>query len=290
MDKLKEKILVFGSTGMVGHIITLYLSELKKYNILNTSRSKLNNDTILLDVQDHQKVENLIHTTKPNIIINCVGVLIKESAQRPDKAVYLNSYFPHFLEWIGQQQNIKIVHLSTDCVFSGKKGGYCETDCKDGSGFYAESKALGEINNSKDLTIRTSFVGPELKMHGSGLFNWFIMQNNAISGYSDVYWTGFTTLEIAKAVDLLINQNLKGLYHLVPQEKISKYHLLELMKKIFNKQIDIKEDHSTKSDKSLINTRKDFQYPEKSYETMMKELYEWMKVHSLLYQHYPIKF
>ncbi|MBN1898916.1 MAG: NAD-dependent epimerase/dehydratase family protein [Spirochaetes bacterium] len=274
----KKKVIIFGSTGMAGHVLTRYLLSINKYDIINIAyRKKLNKETIIMDIQDIRAVRKIILKTKPDIIVNFIGILIKSSEERPDKAIYINSYFPHFLERMGKEYNIKIIHLSTDCVFSGKIGDYREMDKKDGEGWYARSKALGEILNEKDLTFRTSIVGPELKEEGEGLFHWFMNQKGVIWGHSQVYWTGVTTLELAKAIDAAIEQDLKGLYHLIPEKKISKYELLQLFKKIWNKNdVEIKEFRKIGEDKSLMNTRSDFKYKVKDYEPMLLELHEWM--------------
>lgn len=285
-----KKIMIFGSTGMAGHILTYYLLSLNKYKVINIShKRKLNKDSIIMDIMDIKAVKKLIKKKKPDIIVNFIGILIKASEQRPDKAIFINSYFPHFLDHFGGKLNIKIIHLSTDCVFSGKIGDYKEMEKKDGEGFYAQSKALGEIINNKDLTFRTSIVGPELKKDGEGLFHWFMYQKGIVKGHSKVYWTGITTLELAKAVDAAIEQDLKGLYHLIPKKKISKYELLLLFKQIWNrKNVRIGKFEKLGVDKSLTNSRKDFNYRVKDYREMLKELYEWMKNHPRLYKQYEI--
>jgi dTDP-4-dehydrorhamnose reductase len=122
-----------------------------------------------------------------------------------------------------------------------------------------------------------SIIGPEIRENATGLFHWFMIQKGEISGYSRVYWTGVTTLELAKAIDSAIDQNLTSLYHLVPKKKISKFALLNLIKEVWEKSIIIKKNDEPKHDKSLINTRKDFNYEIPDYQTMLMELYEWMK-------------
>jgi len=281
-----KRIMIFGSTGMAGHVVTTYLMSLNRYYVINIAhRFKLNDDTILLDVENKDKVKNIILDNSPEVIINCVGVLIKFSEHNPDEAIYINSYFPHYLERLGKENNIKIIHLSTDCVFSGKKGNYIENDLKDGEGFYAQSKALGEIVNDKDLTFRISIIGPELKGNGEGLFHWFMNQSGIINGYSKVFWSGITTLELAKAIDKAIEQDLVGLYHLTLGKKFSKFELLKLFKKVWKRSdIEILPSDIKKSDKSLIDTRKDFDFKVKDYEEMLNELYEWMIYHKDMYK------
>ena len=117
--------------------------------------------------------------------------------------------------------------------FSGKEGSYTEDSFKNGIGFYAQSKALGEVINTKDLTFRTSIIGPELKQNGIGLFHWFMNQSGDVSGYKEAFWSGVTTIELAKAIDQAIDQKLTGLYHLVNNNKISKYDLLDYINTVF---------------------------------------------------------
>ena len=159
----KKKILLLGATGMAGHVAYHYLNETNKYEIVDVVfRNKLTADSIVLDVTDKHATEELIKTVKPDIIVNCIGILIKGSRQHPDNAIYINAYFPHLLERLSSEINAKLIHISTDCVFSGKKGNYTEYDFRDADDVYGRSKALGEVENDRDLTIRTSIIGPEL--------------------------------------------------------------------------------------------------------------------------------
>ncbi len=274
-----RKILVIGVAGMLGHVVYEYLKTLSKYFMLNpTSQENNSPDIFLLDVRDQCKVEMYLRKVKPDVVINCVGVLIDESARNIEKAIRVNSLFPHHLSRMGFDLNYKLIHISTDCVFSGKAGSYLEDSFQDGSTIYARTKSLGEIVNKKDLTIRTSIIGPELKATGTGLFHWFFHQSGEIEGYENVFWTGVTTLELAKAIDSFIKQDIKGLFHFVPKEKISKYDLLNLFKKIWKKNdITIKPNDKKKSDKSLLNSRNDFKYPMKDYRNMLVELHDWME-------------
>ena len=147
--------MILGSTGLLGHMVFNYLESLNKYEIINVSRSRLNNKTIIINVENKRKVKKILIKEKPNIIVNCIGILIKESEEYPKRALYINGYFPKFLESVGKKLGYKLIHISTDCIFSGEKGGYSEQDHKDGKTVYAKTKALGEIINDKDLTIRT---------------------------------------------------------------------------------------------------------------------------------------
>jgi len=280
----KKKLLLLGATGMAGHIAYYYLNDLGKYEIANVVfRNKLTNDDILLDITDKSATEQLIRNMCPDIILNCVGVLIKDSKLHPDNAIYINAYFPHLLERLAAEVNARLIHISTDCVFSGKKGNYTETDVRDADDTYGKSKGLGEIINDKDLTIRTSIIGPELKENGEGLFHWFMHQKGDVNGYTEAFWGGVTTLELAKAIDVVIEQNTTGLIHLTNGEKIAKYDLLNLVKDIWKMgKITINPSHGKNIDKSLKKSER-FSYPVSSYKQMLIEQFEWMESKSRLY-------
>ena len=192
---MKTKILLLGSTGLIGHQVYNYLRLFDGYTLFNVAyRKKLTDDTVLLDIRNEQKLDELIFEIKPDYIINCVGILIDGAKNDPENAIFLNSYMPHHLEKIANQIDAKLIHISTDCVFSGKRGQYLENDEKDGSGTYAKTKALGEIVNDKHLTLRTSVVGPELKKDGEELFHWFMQQEGNIKGYTKAIWLCDTNL------------------------------------------------------------------------------------------------
>jgi dTDP-4-dehydrorhamnose reductase len=277
---MKSKVLILGSSGMAGHVIKSYLERTGKFNIFDVSRSnKYATPKFLIDITDFSALESIIQSNEFDYIINCVGILNQISEENPDVAILVNSYLPHFLEKITKSSKAKIIHLSTDCVFSGKRGNYIESDYKDGLGYYGQSKALGEISNNKDLTIRTSIIGPDLNVNGVGLFNWFINQKGKILGYSNAYWSGVTTIELAKFIsDLLIKRNsITGVIHLTNNSKISKYELLLLIKKVFNlSNITIEEYSKYHVDKSLVTTRQDFTFGVPSYETMIEEMKYWI--------------
>jgi dTDP-4-dehydrorhamnose reductase len=177
--------------------------------------------------------------------------------------------------------------MSTDCVFSGKTGGYSETSFRDGETFYDRSKALGELENNKDLTFRNSIIGPDMSERGIGLFNWFMKQEGQINGFTKAIWTGVTTLTLAKAMEQALKENLTGLYNLVNNEDISKFELLKLFNKYMkDDRIEILPSDKLSLDKSLINNRTDFSYNVPSYETMVAEMKEWIENHKNLYPHY----
>ncbi len=272
----KKKILLFGSGGMIGHMVLNYLIGTKQYEIIDVTRTnKISDNTRILDIMDKNATEKLVHDVSPDYIINCAGVLITGANKKPENAIYLNSYFPHQLSGLARLINAKLIHISTDCVFSGEKGNYTESDYKDGKDMYAKSKGLGEIVNDIDLTLRSSNIGPELDEAGEGLFNWFMHQKGEIKGFTNAYWSGVTTLVLAKAVHAAIDQNITGLYNLVNNDKISKYDLLLLLKEVFDRNdLIIQPYDNYKSDKSLVNSRTDFDYTIPSYHEMVVDMKE----------------
>lgn len=281
------KVLVLGAGGMAGHVVATYLTE-QGYDVSTVSaNNKLNVDTTLLDATDSAALTEYLTSNTFDVVVNCIGILIQQSETRKDLAAFLNSYLPHFLERFYQNSPTRIIHLSTDCVFSGKNAPYRENSPYDGDTYYDRSKALGEIMNDKDLTLRMSIIGPDMQEKGVGLFNWFYAQIGTINGYQKAIWNGITTIELAKGINAAIQQNLTGLYHLVPNENISKYDLLNLFVTVFSRtDISVEPETKTVLDKTLINTRTDFDYAIPSYPVMVSEMKEWIENHQDLYEHY----
>ena len=285
-----KKILVLGVNGMAGHVITNYLrSQQEDYEVIAVARTQsIIIPDVLLDVTDFEKLSNLIKNEKPDFIINAIGLLNEVAEKNPDLAILINSYLPHFLESVTRDTNYKVIHISTDCVFSGKKGGYIETDFKDGHGFYAQSKALGEIINNKDITLRTSIIGPEININGIGLFNWFMHQEGNVKGYTKAIWSGVTTFELAKAIKYVIDNDIKGLYHIGNNFAINKYDLLDLFKKYTDKNIELDSVDGLISNKSFIDTRNEFNYQIPSYDIMINEMINLIKNNKYLYSQYSL--
>lgn len=281
------RILVLGAGGMAGHVVATYLKE-SGYSVDTLSaKNRLDNNTMLMDVTNLDKLRLFLKNKDYDIVINCIGLLIKQSEERKDLATYLNSYLPHFLEEFYKNTNTKLIHLSTDCVFSGKNAPYDEKSQYDGELFYDRSKALGEIFNKKDLTFRMSIIGPDMQKNGIGLFNWFYAQTGKINGYTKTIWNGITTIELAKGIKSAIEQNLTGLYQLVPNSNISKYDLLKLfVKKFDRKDIKVSPSDGVIIDKTLINTRTDFKFSVLDYDSMIDEMKEWIFAHQDMYRHY----
>lgn len=281
------KILVLGATGMAGHTISIYLKE-AGHDVTAFSRRKFKYcNNINGDITDFSFLKNVIENGNYETVINAIGLLNQDAEDNKSRAVLLNSYLPHYLSDITRNMKTRIIHMSTDCVFSGKTGGYSETSFRDGATFYDRSKALGELENDKDLTFRNSIIGPDRNKNGVGLFNWFMKQDVQINGYTKALWTGVTTLTLAKAMERALEENLTGLYNLANNDVISKFNLLKLFnKQIRDEEISILPNDSVKVDKSLVNGRNDFSFVVPSYEQMVIEMKEWIENHKELYPHY----
>lgn len=282
-----KKVLLFGATGMAGHIAYYYLQDTGKYDIANVVyRTPLTEDSIIVDVANREAVAKVVRKVKPEIILNCIGVLIRGSKEHPDNAILINAYFPHLLKQLSDEVGARLIHISTDCVFSGKKGNYTEDDFRDADDVYGRSKALGEVINGKDLTIRTSIIGPELKKNGEGLFHWFMNQHGQVNGFKTAIWGGVTTLELAKAIDKTIEQQKTGLIQLSNGIGISKYDLLVLFKEFWNKQdVEILPYDANGVDKSIAKSGS-FEYVVPDYRLMLQEQAAWMNAHKELYMQY----
>lgn len=281
------KILVLGASGMAGHTIAIYMQEKQHEVVTFTRKPFLYTNNIVGDVKDINLLKAVIKEGYYDVVINCIGILNKNAEDNQSDAVFLNSFLPHYLVQITKETRTKIIHMSTDCVFSGEKGLYVENSFKDGETFYDRSKALGEINDTKNLTFRNSIIGPDMNKDGIGLFNWFMKQNSTIKGYSKAIWTGVTTLTLARAMEQAIYEDLTGLYHLVNNKCISKFELLNLFNRYFKSNgVYIIKDESICIDKSLINSRSDFLFEVPSYEEMVIDMHEWIVSHKDLYPHY----
>lgn len=285
------KILVIGASGMAGHMVHLYFHEKghSVYGIASNPNNKIPN-ILTIDLFDLKKVKELLESVEFDVIVNCAGLLNQVAESNPAKAIYINSFIPHWFANELIHTKTKFIHLSTDCVFSGNSGNYKENDFKDGDTVYDRSKGLGEVVNSKDLTLRQSIIGPEIRNVSIGLLDWFLNQKGEIKGYKNAIWNGITTLELAKGIEAALDFNISELYHLVSPEPISKNDLLNLFKKTFHKNdVTITPfDNKPITNKTLLDTRKNFPYKIKNYEEMLIDLYEWMKNHKEIYGKYHI--
>jgi dTDP-4-dehydrorhamnose reductase len=257
------KILVLGVTGMLGNVMFKYLSRNDRYDVYGSARSesaRRNFDHELagrivtgVDVENQDSLVRLFESVKPEVVINCVG-LIKQlaAADDPLAAIPINAMLPHRLAALCGVAGARLVHVSTDCVFSGQKGNYVESDPSDAKDLYGRSKYLGETRDAHTITLRTSIIGPELNGGAHALLGWFLSQEGMVSGYTRAIFSGLPTVELAKVVgDVVIPRpELFGLYHVAAQP-ISKFDLLTLIAEIYGKEIEIKAVDEPAIDRSL---------------------------------------
>lgn len=273
------RILVLGKNGMLGHVVYNYFKE-QGYTVYGTTQTT---DIVWDAYENLEGIEDIIKEVKPNAVINCIGILNQVCEANKPLAVKLNSLLPHYIDSLSEKYNFKFVHVSTDCIFEGTTGKYDETIPSDATSFYGRSKALGEIRNDRSVTLRTSIVGPDSNPKGIGLFQWFMKQENEVGGYSKVIWTGVTTIELAKQIEVAIKNNLTGLNHVVNNDFISKKDLLTLFKESFNKNIVINDNDTVVSEKTLVRTDKSYNFDVPSYKQMVEEMRTWVDNHKELY-------
>jgi len=257
------KILILGGSGMLGHkVYKIFKSEtkFKIYTSFRVPNLKKYEKYKIFDKQDclfscdvlfYKSLERKIKRIKPGVIINCIG-LTKPHVKDYVETIEINSCFPHRLAKTSQKIRAKLIHISTDCVFSGEKGCYSIEDNPDPIDLYGRSKLLGEVGYGKHLTIRTSMFGRELSSRFLFL-EWFLSQKTEITGFDKVFFSGLTTTEIANVLLKLVKRfpKVSGIIHLAG-ERISKYKLLCLLRKKYGKDMRIKRDSSFFCDRSLV--------------------------------------
>lgn len=276
---MSKKILILGANGMLGGSLHRYFSNTHN-TVVGTVRSELASKQLAnmgfsniikdIEVTNYQLLEDTISELKPDYVFNCIG-LIKQLSQSelPVSAIEINSLLPHKLAQICTKYGAKLIHFSTDCVFSGSVGGYVESSLPDAKDLYGRSKLLGEVDYDNHLTLRTSIIGHELNSNVS-LVDWFLSQSNSVKGFSQAIFSGLPTCYIAEFLDEYVigNSGLSGLYHL-SAEPIDKYSLLLLIKQKYDVELDIIDypdfviDRSLNSDnlRELINFKPP-QWPE----------------------------
>lgn len=256
------RVMVLGVTGMLGNAMFRLLSESSTLVVYGTARvegyrryfsENLANQIIVgVDVENHDSLVRAIAVVRPDVIVNCVG-LVKQlaNANDPLQVVPINTLLPHRLAALCQVAGARLVHISTDCVFSGAKGDYLETDFPDAHDLYGRSKLLGEVDYPHAITLRTSIVGHELSGHRS-LVGWFLAQQGSVKGFTRAIFSGLPTVELARAVRdfVLPRPQLHGLYH-VAAMPINKFDLLKLVAQIYGKDIEIIPSDELVMDRSL---------------------------------------
>jgi len=276
------KLLILGSDGMLGHVVKMYFEE-KGYDVVCTTRRDDKSELYFNITNSVSEIERIVKRVKPDVVINCIGILNKVADEHKALAILINSYLPHYLDEISVENNFKLIHVSTDCVFDGKTGNYDEMSIPNETSMYGRTKALGEVINDRSVTLRTSIVGPDINENGIGLFKWFMEQEGEVGGYDKVLWTGITTIWFARCMEMAIENNLTGLHHCVNNDVISKYDLLVLFKKYFNKDIVINHNPDVESKKTLVRTDKSFDFGIPRYEDMIKDMREWVLNHKEVY-------
>ena len=281
------KILILGASGMIGIAIYNQLVKNDNFQVIGTtsnlqSKIFLENKKQLgsikiFDFLKEKKIKEFLKSINPEIIINCAGI-IKQNPSIDNKinTIFLNSILPNQISMVASKENIKFIHISTDCVFSGKRGSYLETENPDPVDLYGRTKLIGETNNSRDLILRTSLVGHELYTK-NGLLEWFLSQDIKCKGFKKAFFSGLTTIAFAKLVEkILLNKlDLKGLYH-VSSSVISKFDFLNKVKVIYKKNIEIEEDNKFFIDRSLNGTalEKKINYKPDTWDHMIEQMFE----------------
>ena len=271
------RVLILGASGMLGQVTSIYLKK-KGHIVTNHCNSNIiNSDDFVCDICDLNRLEKFLDENHFDIIINCVALLIHASEKEKSKAIFINSYFPHWLEEKYRISSTKIIQVSTDGVFGVNDSMQSEDSLHTNTSFYAKTKSLGEISNEKDLVIRSSFYGPDIKVTGQGLFNWFFSQEGVVKGYKNVVFSGVTSLEFAKFIHTQ-GLYITGIYNLTIKNPISKYDLLCLIKRRFAvKSIELISEEETKAYTLIKSNRDDVKYCNKSSEVLINELYAFMK-------------
>jgi len=262
----KERVLVLGGGGMLGHKLCQVLApDFAVYAALRSGASDIGDKLGLpaervldgLDAQSENSLAKIFDLARASTVINCVGIVKQlELASERRPSIEINSLLPHRLHELCRISGARLIHVSTDCVFSGSKGNYTEDDFADAYDVYGRSKWLGEVTASDALTIRTSIIGRQLTSHRS-LLDWFLLnKNSSVGGYSKAIFSGLTTLELSNVIGQIIrdHKSLSGLHHLAA-EPIDKYHLLSLIKEIYALKINIDLNDQLNIDRSLSDAK-----------------------------------
>lgn len=261
-----QKVLVLGITGMLGNAVFRLFSQSPGFETHGTTRSAGGlcyfDETLRphihvgVDVVQHDHLVQIFSRVRPDVVINCVG-LVKQLAEADDPLIALpiNALLPHRLTRLAALSGARLVHVSTDCVFTGLQGHYSESDSPDALDLYGRSKLLGEVDEPHAVTLRTSIIGHELSSAHS-LVGWFLAQEGRVRGFTRAVFSGLPTVELAKVIrdHVLPRPDLRGLWH-VSSDPIAKYDLLQLVKSAYGKAIEIAPDDQLVIDRSLDSTR-----------------------------------
>ena len=284
------RVLVFGAGGMLGHKLMQRLGQ--SHDVFGTVRDHVDGldafatpDNLIfgVTVEDVESVRAAIEKVRPDVVINAIGII----KQLPDSknviaTLTVNSIFPHRLAEFGRDFGFRLITISTDCVFSGSRGNYSETDIPDATDLYGKSKNLGETTGDNCLTIRSSIIGHELGSAHS-LVDWFLSNRNGrVKGFAKAIYSGFPTVVFVAIIDNLIRNypRLSGLYH-VSSEPINKFDLLTMIDKEYAANIAIDRDEDFKIDRSLDSTkfRRETGFTPASWSEMIKLMAEDAKIY-----------
>lgn len=265
-DKNMKNVLILGSTGMLGTSVEKVIKKEKFYNVFSTSTKE--DDKIKYDVLKDDLYKTFSSLPKIDYIVNCIGVIKPFVKNKEKETVYINSYFPYLLSEFSKKNGSKLIHITTDCVFSGKDGLYDENSTHDAEDFYGKSKSLGEPQDC--MVIRTSIIGEE-KYNKVSLIEWFkSMKGKEVNGFTNHYWNGVTTTQYANWIKEIIDRELyeEGLFHLYSND-VTKWDMLQIFNKKFNDnttsinpiEANVKIDRRLRTTKELLDklTTKSFQ-------------------------------
>jgi dTDP-4-dehydrorhamnose reductase len=279
------RILILGGDGMLGHQVLKYLAPRHETRV--TLRNPLAayaaagrftpaNSYDSIDVRSTERLIEVFADFHPQAVVNCVGIVKqRDTAKEAIPSLEINSLLPHRLAVLCKSAGARLVHMSTDCVFDGKKGNYTESDFCDATDLYGRSKQLGEVGLDPAITLRTSIIGLELSRK-SGLVEWFLAQKGQIRGFTKAIFSGFTTIEMARIIEMVLQSPPRFGVYQVSSEPINKYELLKRLAAEAHIDINIVPDESFECDRSLDSSRfqKEFGYKPPDWATMIKELAE----------------
>jgi dTDP-4-dehydrorhamnose reductase len=278
------RVLILGGDGMMGHQLYRFLrtghevrvtlrqreGDYARFNLFEPAAAYYGIEVTALEL-----LQRVVGDSRPQVVVNCVGIVKQRpTAREAIPSIAINALLPHQLAQLCEQQGARLVHLSTDCVFSGRKGNYREDDFPDANDLYGRTKLLGEVCEPHCLTLRTSIIGWELSRKKS-LLEWLVAQSGTIKGFTKAIYSGFSTMEMARIIERMIREfpAVSGIYQ-VSSEPISKYDLLVRMNERLGLGLEIEPDDQFFCDRSLDSTRfrKEFDYTPPTWETMLGEL------------------
>jgi dTDP-4-dehydrorhamnose reductase len=269
-----NNILIMGKTGMLGSMLNYYFSRQKDYAVFSTSRKESKENNLFFDAEtsEMETLKEFISQNNIDYILNAIGIINthcnNKGSRGVEKAIVVNSHFPHKLSYLAEQLDKKVINIATDCVYDGSQGNYNEDSPHNALDVYGKTKSLGEVNNKNFLNIRCSIIGPEIKSKTS-LLEWFLSQNSEIKGFTHHKWNGITTLRFAQLIDKIIQQDLydkltekSSTIHFVPNYSLTKYEMVNTFNEIFNKNLSIVpiNDLGPRVDRTLSTNFKDLEF------------------------------